>query len=65
MIRKQEKIVNENLKRKRIHLEREKFDIMSVLKQSIQANEKNQTAQSSKKRAPSPKDSKTMSTVAA
>ena len=34
-IKKQEKIVNDNLKRKRIHLEREKFDIMSVLRQSM------------------------------
>ena len=41
VIRKQEKIVNENLKRKRIYLEREKFDIYSVLKQSMHSNEKN------------------------
>ena len=34
-IKKQEKIVNDNLKRKRIHLEREQFDIMSVLRQSM------------------------------
>lgn len=32
VIRKQEKIVNENLKRKRIFLEKERFDIMSVLR---------------------------------
>ena len=37
-IKKQEKIVNDNLKRKRIHLEREKFDIMSVLRQSMHDN---------------------------
>ena len=34
-IKKQEKIVNDNLRRKRIYLEREKFDIMSVLRQSM------------------------------
>ncbi len=30
-IKKQEKLVNENLKRKRIFLEQENFDILSVL----------------------------------
>ena len=37
MIRKQEKIVNDNLKRKRIYLEREKFDLMKVLRKSLEA----------------------------
>jgi len=36
VIRKQEKIVNENLKRKRIYLERENFDLMSVLRKSLE-----------------------------
>ena len=40
VIRKQERIVNDNLKRKRIYLERERFDIMSVLRQTAQASEK-------------------------
>ena len=31
VIRKQEKIVNDNLKRKRIFLEQENFDILNVL----------------------------------
>ena len=35
VIRKQEKIVNDNLKRKRIYLEREKFDLMSVLRRGL------------------------------
>lgn len=34
-IKKQEKIVNRNLKRKRIFLENENFDIMKILQQSI------------------------------
>jgi hypothetical protein len=33
-IKKQEKLVNENLKRKRIFLEQENFDILSVLHNS-------------------------------
>ena len=37
VIRKQEKIVNENLKRKRIYLERENFDLMSFLRNSLEA----------------------------
>lgn len=36
VIRKQEKIVNENLKRKRIYLERENFDLMSFLRNSLE-----------------------------
>lgn len=40
VIRKQEKIVNENLKRKRIYMEKEGFDIMGVLRQTALANEK-------------------------
>ena len=38
-IRKQEKIVNENLKRKRIFLERENFDLMPVLRRSLEESE--------------------------
>lgn len=34
-IKKQEKLVNRNLKRKRIFLEKENFDIMKILQQSI------------------------------
>ena len=37
VIRKQEKIVNDNLKRKRIYLEKDKFDLMSVLRKSLDA----------------------------
>jgi hypothetical protein len=33
-IKKQEKIVSQNLKKKRIFLEEENFDIMSILKQA-------------------------------
>jgi len=36
VICKQEKIVNDNLKRKRIYLERERFDLMSVLRKSLE-----------------------------
>lgn len=36
-IKKQEKIINENLKRKGIFLEQENFDILSVLQQSQHA----------------------------
>lgn len=39
VIRKQEKVVNDNLKRKRIYLEKEKFDLMSVLRKSMEAPE--------------------------
>lgn len=39
VIRKQEKVVNDNLKRKRIYLEKEKFDLMSVLRKSLEASE--------------------------
>lgn len=39
VIRKQEKIVNDNLKRKRIYLEREKFDLMGVIRKSLEAEE--------------------------
>jgi len=35
VIRKQERIVNDNLKRKRIYLEAEKFDLMSVLRKNL------------------------------
>ena len=35
VIRKQERIVNDNLKRKRIYLENEGFDLMSFLRCSI------------------------------
>lgn len=35
VIRKQERIVNDNLKRKRIYLEKEGFDLMSFLRCSI------------------------------
>ena len=52
VIRKQEKIVHENLKRKRIYLDREKFDIMSVLRQTASASEKGQS--NSQKRQQSP-----------
>jgi len=34
-IHKQEKIVNDNLKRKRIYLEKEKFDLMTVLRKGM------------------------------
>jgi len=34
VIRKQEKIVNDNLKRKRIYLERQNFDLKTVLVKS-------------------------------
>jgi len=37
VIRKQERIVNDNLKRKRIYLERENFDLMSFLRNSLEA----------------------------
>lgn len=37
VIRKQEKIVNENLKRKRIYLEKSNFDLMSILRKSLEA----------------------------
>ena len=36
-IRKQERIVNDNLKRKKIYLERANFDLMSFLRNSLQA----------------------------
>ena len=39
VIRKQEKIVNDNLKRKRIYLGREKFDLMSVLRKSLEVSD--------------------------
>ena len=39
VIRKQEKLVNDNLKRKRIYLERERFDLMSVLRKSLEVTE--------------------------
>lgn len=39
MIRKQEKLVNDNLKRKRIYLERDRFDLMSVLRKSLEVTE--------------------------
>jgi len=39
VIRKQEKVVNDNLKRKRIYLERERFDLMSVLRKSLEVTE--------------------------
>lgn len=39
VIRKQEKIVNENLKRKRIYLEKSNFDLMSILRKSLEAAE--------------------------
>ncbi len=38
-IHKQEKIVNDNLKRKRIYLEKEKFDLMTVLRKSMDLQE--------------------------
>lgn len=34
-IKKQEKLISRNLKRKRIYLENENFDIMKILQQSI------------------------------
>ena len=37
-IKKQEKIVSDNLRRKRIYLERDNFDIMTVLKQSMRTS---------------------------
>ena len=39
VIRKQEKLVNDNLKRKRIYLERDRFDLMSVLRKSLEVTE--------------------------
>ena len=63
VIRKQEKIVNENLKRKRIYLERENFDITSVLIQSMNANDKSQSSKHGKRRQQSPQESKSMSTL--
>ena len=39
VIHKQEKIVNDNLKRKRIYLEKDKFDLMHVLRKSLEAAE--------------------------
>ena len=44
VIRKQEKVVNENLKRKRIYLERERFDLMSVLRKSLEVTEEREQA---------------------
>lgn len=43
-IRKQESLVSANLKRKRINLEQENFDIISVLKEaaSVQERQKNE-----------------------
>ena len=38
-IRKQEKIVNDNLKRKRIYLEKDKFDLMTVIRKGLDAAE--------------------------
>ena len=57
VLRRQEKIVNDNLKRKRIYLEKDKFDIKGVLKQSIQANEKVKANQSSKRKLSPPQNS--------
>ena len=37
VIRKREQLVNDNLKRKRIYLERENFDLMSFLRNSLEA----------------------------
>jgi len=34
-IKKQEKIINQNLKRKRIFLDKENFDIVGVLQQAL------------------------------
>ena len=45
VIRKQEKVVNDNLKRKRIYLEREKFDLMGVIRKSLEAEENRQNSQ--------------------
>ena len=39
VIRKQEKLVNDNLKRKRIYLERDRFDLLSVLRKSLEVTE--------------------------
>lgn len=47
VIRKQEKIVNDNLKRKRIFLERERFDLMSVLRKSIELDSNSQVTTTS------------------
>lgn len=44
VIRKQEKVVNDNLKRKRIYLERERFDLMSVLRKSLEVTEEREQA---------------------
>lgn len=45
VIRKQEKLVNDNLKRKRIYLERERFDLMSVLRKSLEVTEERELLQ--------------------
>lgn len=45
VIRKQEKLVNDNLKRKRIYLERERFDLMSVLRKSLEVTEEREQHQ--------------------
>lgn len=63
VIRKQEKIVNENLKRKRIYLEREGFDVMSVLRQTAEANAKG--AKPASKRTISPATRGCLSTTVA
>ena len=44
VIGKQEKIVNDNLKRKRIYLERENFDLMSFLRNSLETGEQQKHA---------------------
>lgn len=53
--------MNDNLKRKRIYLEREKFDIMAVLRQTAAANEKDGMQQTTRKA--SPQANKCLSTV--
>jgi len=45
VIRKQEKLVNDNLKRKRIYLERDRFDLMSVLRKSLEVTEERELLQ--------------------
>lgn len=51
-IRKKERFISHNLKRKRIYLEQENFDIISILKEAARtgnSSEKNQSSSQSKK----------------
>lgn len=61
-IRKQESLVSANLKRKRINLDQENFDIISVLKQAVAAQEKGKPesplAQTDRSEQAAPRDRK-------